>query len=390
MIETGFLNRRFRTTESFQLTEWNQLTDNDRTMLLTVADVGDIYGLFISLSPGSTTQIIAGRESALIFLHCKDYFHLPNFVLSQPYGKYENLVAELVLNDILALQYQETYISGSKAAPLIFGSEWLERQSSPGKLSLLSANAIRYCFHLKNETVKSLGNKLYTFNVIPMDKSHEKYLSSVSAVSDFLFTHFPENNTLSDNWTLNRERRYWFSWSRNKSIPQQKYGETVNTYKLYLSPMPEATASLFNIAVPVLTRSGAGSFKIGQTMNGLLRPDKMVAYFENRDDLLLAANELEALCANTPAHGVPFTTQFDKNGLISFGIDFQASRKQGYSWRTWITDMLASIILQAKMENLEIDLLLEYIKVRLFIANVDISNWSYIDNEGGPDLQEKF
>ena len=61
-------------------------------MLLTVADVGDIYGLFISLSPGSTTQIIAGRESALIFLHCKDYFHLPNFcVVSTLRKKYETL-----------------------------------------------------------------------------------------------------------------------------------------------------------------------------------------------------------------------------------------------------------------------------------------------------------
>lgn len=148
-----------------------------------------------------------------------------------------------------------------------------------------------------------------------------------------------------------------------------------------MSPMPDAIPSFFNIAVPVLTQSNATSFKIGKSISALLRPDKMLAYFNSQEDLLSAAKELETLSKYIPAQGVPFTKQLDKNGLISFGIDHAFLKfKKGYSWRTWVTAVLAKTILQAKAEHLNREDFFDYINARLFTERIDAGNWAYIDH----------
>lgn len=381
MIVTGFLNKRFRAGESYRLVEWNQLEDNDRSMLSNAGNAGEIYGIFKPVSSANgLMQKIAWKEQAFIFLHCKNYHQLPNYVLSQPYGRYENIITEMLIDHVLELQYEEDFISGPGASAMIFDNNWLTKNSLADKLSTLSANAIRYSLYLRNETAKSLGNKLYTFNVIPRDKNSKQYLSAAKSINDFIYSGFEHSEMLSKNWSLNRERKYWFSWSRNEPLAGYEHTEVAGTYKLYLSPIPDAVPAFFNIAVPVLTRSNATGFKIGQTIDGLLRPDKMIAYFNNREDLFSAAKELEVLSNDIPAHGVPFTTQLDKSGLISFGIDHAFLKlKRGYSWRTWVTEVLAKTILQAKTENLSMEFLFQYIKARLFTERINIDKWSFID-----------
>ena len=79
----------------------------------------------------------------------------------------------------------------------------------------------------------------------------------------------------------------WFSFSR---LPAGAQLHSVG--KLYVSPRPEALGEAFPRIAMVLAESGVRSFKIGRGIEGLLRPDKIVAYFE---DLAHRATVVEGL-----------------------------------------------------------------------------------------------
>jgi hypothetical protein len=93
--------------------------------------------------------------------------------------------------------------------------------------------------------------------------------------------------------------------------------------------------------------------KIGMDAAGLLRPDKIVAYFGSREDLDTAARELANELQGCPAHGVPFTAGIDDDGLLSWGIDPPESERplswlDRESWRLWIAKSLGAALALAK------------------------------------------
>ncbi len=128
----------------------------------------------------------------------------------------------------------------------------------------------------------------------------------------------------------------WYSFAR---LPLQLQFEPA--CKLYVSPRPEALAEAFPRIVDVLARSNVRSFKVGRGIEGLLRPDKLVAYFDGHDHLDTVARELDRVLLGCPAQGVPFTTGLAGNGLLSAGVDPPASETP-VSWRSWITKRLAA------------------------------------------------
>lgn len=110
--------------------------------------------------------------------------------------------------------------------------------------------------------------------------------------------------------------------------------------KLYVSPKPEALADAFPRIVHELVRSEVRSFKVGRGIEGLMRPDKIVAYFEERTHMDAVSRALQHALDGCPAQGVPFTTDVAGNGLLSSGIDPPAG-EVAQSWRSWITARLA-------------------------------------------------
>ena len=113
------------------------------------------------------------------------------------------------------------------------------------------------------------------------------------------------------------------------------------TYKLYVSPRPERIREAFEIVVRVLSASGGVHFKLGDSVGGLLRPDKLMLYFTTRDALLETASVLHRELAGCDAHGVPFTAGLDDSGLLSWGVDPPENDRalrwmQRQSWRLWV------------------------------------------------------
>ena len=117
--------------------------------------------------------------------------------------------------------------------------------------------------------------------------------------------------------------------------------------KLYVSPRIESLAEVFPIVAKVFTRMEVRSFKVGRRLDGLLRPDKIVAYFDDRPHLDAVATELERELAGCPAQGVPFTTGIDADGLLSWGTDPPLG-SEVLSWRSWVTKVLAAELLKVK------------------------------------------
>ena len=91
------------------------------------------------------------------------------------------------------------------------------------------------------------------------------------------------------------------------------------TYKLYASPVCEELRAGFSALVRSVTESAAFHFKVGRDAYGLLRPDKMVAYFWDFADLQAAAASLLEKLEGCPAQGVPFTAEIGGEGLIYLG-----------------------------------------------------------------------
>lgn len=117
--------------------------------------------------------------------------------------------------------------------------------------------------------------------------------------------------------------------------------------KLYVSPAPPALAGAFPLVAEAFAAGGVRSFKIGRGIEGLLRPDKIVAYFDDRAHLQAVAAQLAGSLAGCPVQGTPFTADAGCDGLLSWGVD-PPDWTAGASWRSWITRRLAQTLARTR------------------------------------------
>jgi hypothetical protein len=125
-------------------------------------------------------------------------------------------------------------------------------------------------------------------------------------------------------------------------------------YKLYISPAPDHVRDALRVLLRAGSLRASLALKLGRGLVGVLRPDKLVAYFRTATDLQEAALELGGDLAGIPAHGVPFTGSFRDHGLLSWGVDpptegeWLADRQ---SWRQWVTERLGRSLVVASGSN---------------------------------------
>ena len=140
--------------------------------------------------------------------------------------------------------------------------------------------------------------------------------------------------------------------------------------KLYVSPRPEALALAFPVIAETFAAARVRSFKVGRGLAGLLRPDKIVAYFEDRAHLGDVARTLEALLHGCPVQGTPFTAEAGGDGLLSWGAD-PSDPAEGASWRARITRRLARALTTSRRAD-RVTAALDDIRT----AGVDPKSWA--------------
>lgn len=372
------LDRMFRANPGYRLTVFDQLPLEQQRTLAGLKEDPDFYGLLSGYDEGLRGKAVS-QQTALLFLSLQQPGRLPFYVLDHADADTEGSIAQLVSDGILQAQVDGTYVSGPLAHVILFPST--DHEVGQGYLGRLSLDAIRYAACLEGLGTIELSRRLYLYNRIPVSGYWRSLIDGRDATDRYW--GIPQGigslpggagwhliDTGSDDWVCWRQ-----------AGGSGRGSGRLETCKLYVSPQPQHVAVSLASTVEVLSNVGAPSLKIGGTLSGLLRPDKIVCYFESFNQMIDAASELAMKLQGVPVHGVPFTCELSGGGLISWGVD-PASRQQAFgwmgpqSWRLWVTNHLATSLLAADHRSVDA---WKFALDRLSLEGVDPRTWAPID-----------
>ena len=348
------LARDFRANPRFELLLFDRLPEEERRALADLEREPGFYGVLRPAAGCGLGLKSVDRDTALLFLTLREPGPLPSYVRSELGDAALRTVARLVADGVLEVENGGSFLSGAAALDLFSEGG---TPSGGGRLAELSLAALRYGQVLAVDDPLLLSWRLYCFHRRPLTPSWKRLLPTAEAVEAHLgiAPGGTARRLLDRSWSRTDRVEGWMSWrarARRGTSPAPVGAADVPTWKLYISPMPEALAGFFEEILEALTAAHAGQFKVGADAVGLLRPDKIVAYFPSFERLGAAAETLAGRLAGAPAQGVPFTSEIGGGGLLSWGVDpprSQRSWSEGESWRLWLTHRLARALLAARL-----------------------------------------
>lgn len=326
----------FRASARYELKRLDELTPEQRQPFDELTREADFYGLLIPHASSPATVKSVGGEIATL---------LRALSVPSPLGATtldHDDVVDLVLDGVLEIEHEGHFVSGAAAMPVVC-------DESPAATNGLSLDALRYAQDLEVAGAGPLTSALYLYNRIPMTR--------------FWTSRFPNHEAVIAHLGANGSNASWqvlppaqaSGWITFQARDRRNYRPGAAVYKLYISPRPENIRDAFQAVVRTLAGRDF-DFKIGSDAAGLLRPDKMVAYFDRREELEEIADSLRARLAGCAAHGVPFTAAIDDDGLLSWGVDPPDSERAlswlgRESWRLWLATKLGAALAFAKSES---------------------------------------
>jgi hypothetical protein len=341
-----------RSNPSYELLLLDDLSSAERQL---VADAGhgfDAYG-YLRPRPGSGLPWRSvSPDVALLLFTVATPRRMPAYLHRLLGNATVPTVQRLILDAVLEVERDGCFVSGSRSVEAAHSDH-----REPGRLGQQSIAALQYAQTLEGLAVQELAMRLYSYGRKPLSPSWQARLPNEDAIEDFLDLG-PRGLVrplLDDMWTEAHTPgiRFWRMW-----IPRGSTGDTdAAVYKLYVSPCCDALPLALHATARALSRvPGALGFKIGRGLHGLSRPDKLVAYFSRLDSLQLAAAELRGALQGSAPHGVPFTAEITRDGMLSWGIDPSARQRMAdggseASWRAWIAGKLAEYLLIAKAQS---------------------------------------
>lgn len=379
MLSSEALSRVFRANPAFELVLFDRLAPPEREALASLREDPDFYGV-LRPRPGSPALGVKSvdRETALLFYTLREPGPLPSYMPRMlGDGPLRTVIARLVADGILEIKDGDGFVSGAVALAG-FG----DRQAgtgSGGRLSELSLAALRYAQDLALDDPLAVSFRLYGYNRRPLTPRWKRLLpGGGDAVLSWLGigARGAHRKLLDRSWErTGGSSDWWLSW-RSREPGNTLAGEG-STWKLYISPLPEALPESFGIILEALAAARAPQFKVGSDAWGILRADKIVSYFPSFERLAAAADALSTRLAGLPAQGVPFTSEIGGGGLLSWGVDpprEESSFGSGESWRLWLTHRLARALVSARSAKAEEPWRFALDRVRL--EGVDTDSWT--------------
>lgn len=385
MEHPEILTRAFRASPSYELVLFDRLPDEQRRQLADLARDPELYGVLRprpSAEKGSGSGLSlksADRDTALLFFTLQEPGPLPAYVLTQLGEATARTIARFVADGVLEVDRGDgTFLSGAAALPL-FASPTV-RPEKEGRIAALSRSALRCVQALPTDDVRALSLRLYSYNRQPLTPRWKSLLPDAEAVERHLgiAAGGPHRKALDRGWRRLQRTEGWIAWSSRavggdaEGLPDQP------TWKLYVSPRPEALEEGFGAILDALTAARARQFKVGENAAGLLRADKIVAYFPTFERLAEAAEAVVTRLAGAPAQGVPFTSEIGGDGLLSWGMDPPRSERAwsaGESWRAWLAHRLARALLAGRDAGEGIEPW-RFALDRLRLEGIDTDTWT--------------
>jgi len=338
--EPEVLGRELRANPACELVLADRLEPELRRSLAELEKDPGFYGV---LRSGTTLKAV-DRDTALLFLTLREPGPLPAYVRRMSGEEAAGTVARLVADGIMEIAAEGGFVSGPAAFELLWEEE--DEGSKGGRLAALSIAALCYGQALAIDDPVRLSLRLYGYNRRPLTPAWKRRLPDAEAVERHLgIGPGGAHRRLLERWVRTGSSGPWLSW-RDDSRARSAGG----TWKLYVSPEPEALAEGFGRILDALATARTPQLKVGADAAGLLRPDKLVAYYPSFERLAAAADALAERLAGRPAQGVPFTSEIAGGGLLSWGVDPppEGSWAGGESWRLWLTHRLATALLAGK------------------------------------------
>jgi hypothetical protein len=366
---------RLRFNPDYELVQLDRLSAEQRESLEALQKDPTFYGIVRSrFASGLSTKSVS-RDTADLLVALREPQQLPDQVVADAHAMLA--VTQLICDGILQVAGESDWLCGPAACSFDPTAPPEQR----GILAELSLYALKHAAALRTGDTAELSGHLYRYNLLPLTPEWLRRLPDNIAVQEYL--QIQAGGRV--RWDLDRfwtrvspaaEQGAWMAWSsRTIAMPAD-----TTTYKLYLSPLPPHLRDAFRIWLAAITAAGAFHCKIGNDIRGLLRPDKMVAYFGDRAALHEAAQHIASELSGCPAQGVPFTSDLDCGALISWGSDPPSEeglpvwlRRQ--SWRQWICNRLGAALAVAKHHRCDSMPAWRFALTRLQLEGVDLTNW---------------
>jgi hypothetical protein len=376
---------RFRSSRALDLKRLEELPAEQQNAFAELQKDSDFYGLLVPRGGGTIKSV--GQQTAQLFASLMT----PSPLQQLDDAAYREDIIDLVLDGILEIEIDDAFCSGADAFPIVSSS--LPETNGSGRIATLSREALLHAEDLATRDTALLTSALYSYNRMPRTRAWNARFPDAAAV----LRAIGADDLLKRHWIRSEKPPAWISWQALvHPIPQP---QTPLTYKLYVSPHPEHVADAFRALARVLADIPGAQMKIGMDAAGLLRPDKIVAYFSSREDLDAAARALANELRGCPAHGVPFTAGFlgssvprvggtedpaFHDGLLSWGIDPPDSERplswlDRENWRLWVAKSLASALSLAKGATRSAIEPWRFAVERVRRHGVDVDSWTPAD-----------
>ncbi len=364
------LNSRFRANRDYEFVVYDQLGDEEKQYFEKAFNIGaDAFGVFKPRGQNGLTLKLANKDVASLFFHLQEKETLPGYIKYSKDPEINRQIVNLVLENIIEMESGDDFISGATSYPYLYEKPSI-KPAATNYLTSLSLDAVHYAALMGIQDLNLLSNSLYCYNRLPLSISWEKKLETTNSVIEYLGIVETEHQK-GPNWIQKPEQKddRWFYW---RCRSQANHGKSI--FKLYLSPHPDSMKNIFPLLVDTVSDTKAFSFKIGNDAYGLLRPDKIVLYFDTKEDALAAGGILKTAFNDLPVQGVPFTSQLDERGLVSWGID--PPQSPGLSWRFWITNRIAKYITDVQRnKKIPAEKVSELVLKNLEKDEINILNW---------------
>jgi hypothetical protein len=367
---------RARLTGAFALVSEAQLKPYEATLCEPLREDPDFFGILRPLVAGRTSKTVSrecGRLIQAIVRECR--------IPADCSVEAARLAIRLVLDGVIEVETRSGYRSGVRYA----NDSCLARSSraTVGQTAQLSMDALRYGARLLVDDSRVLSARLYFFNRLPCSRELRRRFPDRASVREFLELgkSGPLQRLITQNWEQvsgdEYHRATWLEWRARHARGSRP------RYKLYVSAHYGDLPWVFGIVMHVVTMHRALKVKIGADVFGLLRPDKLIVYFDDPEQLRRTAAALRGELAAAVPHTVPFSAQIDEIGTLSWGVDPDADNVLipgvgRESWRLWLTNQLAGALLDYRAEctgDLTIQAW-EYATLKLELEGVDTSTWA--------------
>jgi hypothetical protein len=330
-----------RANPRYELVVLDRLAPGEREAVLRDAEETDLYGILRPLAPAALPSIAVSCETALLFTSLRDPGPLPRFAVRRLGADVAASILPLVADGVLELRDGDGFVSG----PEVLGAlHALRAPEARGACAALSSEALERAAAMPGADVARLTEYLYRYNTRPLTPTLRRAHRDEASLFGWLDLRACSARAAAHGFHGAGDAA-WRVWTRRGAAPRSQ------TYKLYVSVAVEDLPEVLRVTVELATSAAARQLKVGSTLAQLLRPDKLVVYFDGLAALEETAARLAPRIAGAGAHGVPFTAPIDAAGLLSWGMDPPEQHvwtSSGGSFRFWIAQRLAAGIVAAR------------------------------------------